>query len=193
VTGPEFAERLEGARAGSEASFAAIWRELNPPLLRYLRIVSPHDVDDVASETWATVARGLERFRGDEASFRAWVFVTARRRALDHFRRERRRPAVPVAPDRLRDSVVHGRTPSDELADATSTADAIALLATLPRDQAEVVALRVIAGLDVGQVAEVIGKRPGTVRVLAHRGLQRLARDLAPEGAVAGGPAEVAS
>jgi RNA polymerase sigma-70 factor (ECF subfamily) len=193
VTGPEFAERLAGARAGSEASFAAIWRELNPPLLRYLRVVAPHDVDDVASETWATVSRTLDRFSGDETSFRAWVFVTARRRALDHFRRERRRPSVPVAPDRLRDSVVHGRTPSDELADATSTADAIALLSTLPRDQAEVVALRVIAGLDVAEVAEVIGKRPGTVRVLAHRGLHRLARDLASYEATASGPAEVAS
>jgi RNA polymerase sigma-70 factor (ECF subfamily) len=45
-----------------------------------------------------------------------------------------------------------------------------------------VVLLRVVAGLDVADVADVLGKRPGTVRVLAHRGLRRLA-ELIPPGA----------
>jgi RNA polymerase sigma-70 factor (ECF subfamily) len=49
------------------------------------------------------------------------------------------------------------------------------LVAELPPDQAEVVALRVVGGLEVAEVAKIVGKRPGTVRVLAHRGLRRLA------------------
>ena len=49
------------------------------------------------------------------------------------------------------------------------------VLAVLSPDQAEVVLLRVIGGLRVSQVAELLGKRPGTVRVLQHRGLRRLA------------------
>jgi RNA polymerase sigma-70 factor (ECF subfamily) len=48
--------------------------------------------------------------------------------------------------------------------------------ATLPPDQAEVILLRVGAGLDGPRVAELVGKRPGAVRVLQHRGLRRLAR-----------------
>jgi RNA polymerase sigma-70 factor (ECF subfamily) len=32
----------------------------------------------------------------------------------------------------------------------------------------------VVAGLDVAKVAQIVGKRPGTVRVLSHRGLRRL-------------------
>ena len=47
------------------------------------------------------------------------------------------------------------------------------MLATLPVDQAEVIALRVIAGLETERVAEIVGKRPGAVRVLQHRGLRR--------------------
>jgi RNA polymerase sigma-70 factor (ECF subfamily) len=49
-----------------------------------------------------------------------------------------------------------------------------------------VIALRVIGGLDVARVAEVTGRRPGTVRVLAHRGLRRLAAELAPAAELAG-------
>jgi RNA polymerase sigma-70 factor, ECF subfamily len=57
---------------------------------------------------------------------------------------------------------------------------------TLPRDQAEVVLLRVVAGLDVAQVATITGKRPDTVRVVAHRALRRLARRLDADERVRG-------
>jgi DNA-directed RNA polymerase specialized sigma24 family protein len=52
------------------------------------------------------------------------------------------------------------------------------LVATLPADQAEAITLRVVAELDVGQVAKLMGKRPGTVRVLTQRGLRHLAERL---------------
>jgi RNA polymerase sigma-70 factor (ECF subfamily) len=50
----------------------------------------------------------------------------------------------------------------------------------LPPEQAEAVLLRVMVGLDTDQVAEIMGKQPGNVRVLSHRGLRNLARRLAP-------------
>jgi RNA polymerase sigma-70 factor (ECF subfamily) len=59
---------------------------------------------------------------------------------------------------------------------------ALRRVARLPADQAEVVALRVLAGLSAEQVAEIVGKRAGAVRVLQHRGLRRLANELAAEG-----------
>src|SRR5579884_3707501 len=58
------------------------------------------------------------------------------------------------------------------------TRRALALIAALPPDQAQVVLLRTLAGLDSDRVAAVVGKRPGTVRVLAHRGLRNLAKRL---------------
>lgn len=65
---------------------------------------------------------------------------------------------------------------------ASETEAALARTASLPRDQADVVLLRVVAGLDVDDVARVLGKKPGTVRVLQHRALHRLAEELAREG-----------
>ena len=59
-----------------------------------------------------------------------------------------------------------------------STEQAVALIGSLPVDQAEVLLLRVVADLDVATVAAILGKRPGAVRVLAHRGLRRLAERL---------------
>jgi len=53
--------------------------------------------------------------------------------------------------------------------------------ALLAPDQANVVLLRVLGGFSVQQVASILGKRPGTVRVLQHKALRRLARDFRPE------------
>ena len=49
------------------------------------------------------------------------------------------------------------------------------MIASLPAEQAEIIMLRVVAGLDAVDVARIVGKTPGAVRVAAHRGLRRLA------------------
>ena len=54
---------------------------------------------------------------------------------------------------------------------------ALALVRWLPDDQADAVLLRIVADMDVSQVAAVMGRSEGAVRVLVHRGLHRL-RDL---------------
>ena len=58
-----------------------------------------------------------------------------------------------------------------------ATARALDLVRTLPPVQAEMVMLRVVAGLDVQQVADLVGKQPGAVRVAVHRALRSLSRD----------------
>jgi RNA polymerase sigma-70 factor (ECF subfamily) len=178
MIGPSFDAVLAAARDGDEDAFAVLWRDVNPALLRYLRVTAPGPAEDVAAEVWLEVCRGLRRFRGAEPGFRSWVFTIARMRAVDAARHAGRRPSSPVPADLLPERAAPD-DPAAAVLEAEATREALALIAELPPDQAEVVALRVIAGLDAAQVGELIGKRPGTVRVLAHRGLRRLAQRLA--------------
>ncbi|HLK75737.1 MAG TPA: sigma-70 region 4 domain-containing protein, partial [Streptosporangiaceae bacterium] len=62
--------------------------------------------------------------------------------------------------------------------DALATDAALALIATLPPDQAEAVLLRAVLGLDARTAAQVLGKRPGAVRTAAYRGLRTMERHL---------------
>ncbi|HZQ27065.1 MAG TPA: RNA polymerase sigma factor [Acidimicrobiales bacterium] len=176
-----FSELLAAAQTGDEAAFAAIFRATQPRLLRYLRVMSAEAADDVAGETWVDVAKGLGRFRGDEGAFRGWVFTMARHRLFDWQRAAARRLADPVPTEEM--AQLRARGDGDDPAATTETsqgtAEAIRLVALLPPDQAEVVLLRAVAGLDVSQVADITGKTAGAVRVLAHRGLRRLAEILA--------------
>ncbi|HEV2310397.1 MAG TPA: RNA polymerase sigma factor [Acidimicrobiia bacterium] len=177
MLGEDFARLLAAARDGDDAGFAALWRELQPPLLRYLTVAAGDAAEDLASETWIRVARDLASFDGDEQGFRSWVFTIARHRLLDWRRHEGRRRTVARPLEQLDRRAT--TDPAGEAMDRLATDAALALIARLPSDQAEVVTLRAVAGLDVAAVARVLGKRPGAVRVLAHRGLHRLAELLA--------------
>jgi RNA polymerase sigma-70 factor (ECF subfamily) len=172
MTPEAFVENLAAAQRGDEASFTALFRATQPAVLRYLRVVAGHRAEDLAAETWLQVVRGLSSFSGAEpAAFRGWVMSIARHRWMDDMRASARRPDVALyaLPDRPAESDVAASV--DEI---ITTEAALALIARLPRDQAEVVALRFIADLDVAGTAELLRKQPGTVRVLAHRGLKRL-------------------
>ena len=177
----EFASLLAAARCGNEAAFSRLWRDANPALLRYLRVIAPGAEEDVAAETWVQVVRGLRSFRGDEQAWRAWLFTTARRRAIDLARHRSRRPEAPL--DDIAVAQMPGTEDSAEAAlEHLSTVAAIALVSGLPRLQAEVILLRVVAGLDTDSVARLLRKSPGAVRVAAHRGLRRLAQLTADAG-----------
>jgi RNA polymerase sigma-70 factor (ECF subfamily) len=174
---PDLDGALDLARAGDESGFVVLWRTLHPPLLRYLTVRGNDAPEDLAAETWLQVVRDLEGFRGDAQGFRAWLFTVARHRAVDQGRARAARPVVPVAePHADRDG---GSTPSAEqdAEERAATAAALRLVASLPAEQAEMVMLRVVAGLDVAVVAELVGKTPGAVRVAVHRALKSLSRD----------------
>jgi RNA polymerase sigma-70 factor, ECF subfamily len=178
MIGETFPAVLAAAQRGDERAFAVLWRDLQPAVLRYLRVAAPAAAEDLAADTWVSVIRGLARFRGDEPGFRALVFTAARHRALDWRRQASRRQAAAVSVEALYDRPAPD-DPAEAALEAQSTRAALALIAELPRNQAEVVALRMVAGLDVAQVAKLVGKRPGAVRTLTHRGLRRLAQRLA--------------
>ncbi|SHL44280.1 RNA polymerase sigma-70 factor, ECF subfamily [Actinacidiphila paucisporea] len=167
------------ARDGDEAAFGVVYRAVQPMLLGYVRGLVGDDADDVAADAWHDIVRDLAAFHGDGAAFRAWTATIARHRALDHLRRLGSRPRT-TALDTVAGEPAAAPDTAGVALENLSTARALAMIAALPPDQAEAVLLRVVVGLSSPAAAEVLGKRPGAVRTAAHRGLRRLAEQLAP-------------
>jgi RNA polymerase sigma-70 factor (ECF subfamily) len=170
----EFADSLAAAVRGDSAGFAVLWRAHQPLLLRYLGVIVGGAAEDVASETWLQATRDLHSFSGSSAVFRVWLFTIARNRAIDERRRARRRPEEPRDLSEQDVAAVHPDAAHDVI-QKSETDWALGVIASLPKHQSEVVMLRVVVGLDVAQTAQVLGKRPGAVRIAAMRGLRRLA------------------
>ena len=121
------------------------------------RLGDPARAEDVTSETFEAMLRGLGSYRPG-TDFAAWLFTIAHRRVGDHFRRLYRRR----------------ETALDEAVDAADRAEMASAFQALRPDEQEVLALRVLAGLSAVQVGAVLGKSPGAVRVAQHRALRAL-------------------
>ena len=183
--GDQFQGILTAAQDGGEWAVAILYRWLHPAVVSYVRARAGDDADDLASETWLAVARALPSFSGDEPAFRSWVFTIAHRRLIDHHRSTARRPrtrtlnaAEGEGPDGPLDLAAGDDTAGEAVAAVAGDEAVRRIVDLLPRDQAEIVLLRVVAGLPVDEVAAITGRRPGTVRVLQHRALRRLAERL---------------
>ena len=144
---PRVATRVIEATRRAHVSF---YRSLNPPLLRYLRHHVGPVAEDVASDVWLALAPQLAGFDGTFADLRALMFTVARRRVVDHYRRNGRPPAVPFD-DEAFDCADAEETETLVLDEITAQGAVEALVHCLPADQAEIVLLRVLGDLDVEQ------------------------------------------
>jgi RNA polymerase sigma-70 factor, ECF subfamily len=169
----EIGAALVAARAGDGAAIESVYAALHPRLLRYLRHHIGGAAPDVASEVWLSLAKELPRFGGGPQAFRALMFTIARRRVVDHHRWSSRQPAqVPL-------DASFDRPDADDaearVVDGLAAQDAVRMLTdALPADQAEIVLLRVLGDLDVAEVASIVGKSPGAVRIAQYRAIRRL-------------------
>jgi RNA polymerase sigma factor (sigma-70 family) len=181
--GVGFPDVLRGARAGADWAFEALYRELAPSVLGYLRGQGAAEPEDLASEVFVGMVRNIGSFQGDEQAFRAWVFSIAHHRLIDHRRRLSRRPERLTDPAEFTRPMAEGLVGDAEREiEGRIAGPAARAVLSLSPDQRAVVLLRVVADLSVADVSSVLGKSEGAVKALQRRALRRLARELEGEG-----------
>ena len=155
-------ELVVAARAGDRAAFTGLL-DRHEPAVRVVtrRLLGEDDAADVIQEAFLQAYLGLDRLR-DPARFGPWLCAIAVNLAKMLLRE--RRPVLPLSdyPD------PRNGEESAEIGELVASA-----LEALPRREREAVLLT-YAGLSSPEVAEVVGDRPGTVRVRLHRARGRL-------------------
>jgi RNA polymerase sigma factor (sigma-70 family) len=172
---PDFAAVIAAAKAGEGGAFATLFDALGRSVAGYLRGRGVEDPDGAANEVFLRVFTRVGKFEGDEAQFRSWVFTIARNLAVDEQRARVRRATVTAingSVARLSGSNVANDVVSDRHVDD--------LVASLTREQRDVILLRFVADLSIEQTADVIGKPPSAVKALQHRALNALRKQLQP-------------
>ena len=180
--GARFDQTLTAAKAGGEWAWRELYRGTAPALARYLRGRGVPDVEDVVGDTFVRVVRHVDGFVGDEGAFRTWVFTIARHLVVDSARRRQRRPSDATPDVTLRALGPVGNA-EDEAMAVMGTAGVHAALEALTADQRDVVLLRVLGDLSIAEVAQVLGRREGSVKMLQSRAMATLRRTF-PDGPV---------
>lgn len=99
--GEAFLQVLQADRLGEEWAWRALYDDLAPSVLGYLRARGAPEPEDLTGEVFLHLVRTLDSFDGDERGFRAWTFAIAHNRLVDDARRRTRRPTQPAAEDAL--------------------------------------------------------------------------------------------
>jgi RNA polymerase sigma-70 factor (ECF subfamily) len=172
---PDLAPLIADARKGGAGAFVEIHRRFAAVVHGIaLAHVAPSDADDVTQETFVRVHRTLASIR-EAVAFPAWICQVARNVAIDHARRQRRRPKEsPLPEDR---AAQPAPATDDEL-----RAAALRCLAKLPDAYRETLFLRLAEGLSGPEIASRTGLTPESVRVNLCRGMAMLRPLLREEG-----------
>jgi RNA polymerase sigma factor (sigma-70 family) len=163
-------ETLAAARQGDGPALRRVYEWLAPAVLGYLRAKGVDDPEAVTSDVFVALLPLIPRLVGGPSSLRTLTFSIAHARAVDDHRRRSRRPAGPVAYSPSEDLRVV-ESAEDTAHTRLATQHVLTILNLLPREQREVLSLRIVAGLSIDQVAEIMGKSAGAVKQLQRRGL----------------------
>lgn len=171
-----FESILVAAQAGAEWA----WRELHDQFFRavvgYFRAQGSQDPEDLAGDVFLRMSRTIATFEGTEGKFRSWVFTIAHNLLIDERRRRTRRPEqVEADPPEQADP----RTTDGIVLETAGTEWVAQALNRLSDDQREVLALRIINGLTIPEIASATGKGVGATKQLQRRALKRLAKHFA--------------
>jgi RNA polymerase sigma factor (sigma-70 family) len=131
--------------------------------------VGPDDADDCFQETFIAALRAYPRL-SDGSNLRGWLLTIAHRKAIDHHRAAKRRPA-PVAN-------LPERAAPDPSLDGQAQAPIWRAVAALPPKQRAAVALRYACDLRHREIGEAIGCSEEAARRSVHEGIKRLREDL---------------
>lgn len=176
VCGDDALEPLvAGAQRGDRGAMDTLIRDLRPRVFRYVlaRLLDPHAADDVTQEVLMTTMSSLPRYVDQGRSVTAWVMGIAANKLSESRRASARRRdgVVETMPEQAGSPDLEPERAAIRLETARRVA---AMLDTLPAPQAEILRLRVAAGLSAEETAAVLGMTPGAVRVAQHRALAKL-------------------
>jgi RNA polymerase sigma-70 factor (ECF subfamily) len=175
---------VDAARA-DPARFDALYRKYVAQVYNYAvyELGDHHEAEDATERTFLSVLAALPRFEerarpddGEGAStFRIWLFQIARNVVAERRRRWRRRREAPLelAVDAPAPGDVEGTIVARE-----SATSALRAIERLPADRRRAIVLRFVHEMSTAEIAEILGRSEGAVRVLIHRSLRDVARRL---------------
>ncbi|MPZ49151.1 MAG: sigma-70 family RNA polymerase sigma factor [Dehalococcoidia bacterium] len=165
---------IEDAQAGDLDALGSLYDNHINQVYRYAlaRLGNVHDAEDVAEEIFLKMLAGLPNYQWRKVPFAAWLMRIARNEVVSFARRNGRRSQDTELPEEVVDR--GNNDPAETTERIMALEDLRKAVALLPEAQREVIILRFASGLSVADTAKALGKQENNVKVLQHKGMQRL-------------------
>jgi RNA polymerase sigma-70 factor (ECF subfamily) len=180
--------RLQGTgRAGSsvqrrsacQEKLAGIYDQYYQPIYSYVyrRVSDVETASDLTAEVFHRLLRVAQGSDFPKQQVRAWLYRTAHNLVIDHYRRQANRQHLSLEEE----LVEGGEDPASVVERRASAAQVRAALQHLTSAQQQVIVLKFLQGLSNQEVAEILHRSVGAIKLLQHRALAALQRRLAPD------------
>jgi len=163
---------VERARAGDRQAFGELYDRYAALAYRHVYCVvgDRQGAEDLTAQTFLQALQAIDRYEERGIPFRVWLLRIARNLAINHWRSRRNHSSGNNGSEN------GGPSPSPELlCEAKQLGEEVwRAVGDLRGDQRQVIILRFVDGLSYADVAQVLGKSIGAVRVIQYRALSAL-------------------
>lgn len=162
---------VKEAASGDERAFGQIYDLYFAKVYRfiYYRVNHSETAEDLASETFIRVWNKLAQI-GDAAAFQAWLFRIARNLVVDHYRARK----ITVDITELENFLEYEDNIIDQANLGFDQKKFLEALKKLSPDQQVVIKLKFLDELENDEIAKILEKSEGAIRVIQHRAIAEL-------------------
>lgn len=160
------------AQQGDPKAFEELYRSYYAPLYRFAltRMKSPDDAEDITQEVFIKLLAALPTYRAENPSLLPYLFVMARNKIIDHYRK--RRPEYDE--EGLWKIASEDPTPEESAVLGEETAYVIRLLNTLGEAESEIVRLKYLDGYSTAEIASILHKKEDAIRQTLSRSIRHM-------------------
>lgn len=173
---PSDAELISRAQSGEIEAFGELYGRYLDPIYRYIRsrVDETSDAEDLCEAVFLRTFEALDRYQERGHPYSAYLYQVARNQLADHYRSQE----ILVDLEQVAKPASRDAEPEAAIMRHEKLMDVAISLGKLREDYQEVIRLRVILELPTSTVAMWMDRSQGAVRVLLHRALAALRKEL---------------
>ncbi|HYY45730.1 MAG TPA: sigma-70 family RNA polymerase sigma factor [Candidatus Angelobacter sp.] len=178
--GFEERELVERAKEDPDA-FGALYDRYFPQIYRFAfsKVRDQSRAEDVTSEVFFKALKNIKKYTYEGHPFSSWLYQITVNAVADHYR-----GPVGKEVDLEETAAMPSSEPSvlDEVVRRERSRQVWSMIDRLPTQQRTAMILKFGEDRKIDDIAVIMGKSPGAVKLLLHRGVERLRRDLGGGG-----------
>lgn len=170
------------AKSGEAEAFGLIYDHYLPKIYRFvlMKVSRKEEAEDITHQVFLKAWTGIEaHYSETDSPFSSWLYRIARNAVIDHYRREH--PTLNIDDHEGSDELITRPDLDQQIDLASEVKNLLEAVRTLKETEQEVVMMRFVEDLPIKEVAKVVGKSEGAVKVIQHRALESLRKKLKKE------------
>jgi RNA polymerase sigma-70 factor, ECF subfamily len=168
---------IKKAKKGDENAFGSLYETYLSAIYRFifLKVGNKADAEDITHQVFLRAWKTMPRYKDKGFPFSSWLYKIARNAVIDHYRTTKHHTDIETIPEDL-----HSENPNfNEKIDTNIQMNKVrTALSHLEGDQKTVLIMKFVNDLPNKEIARLVGKSEGAIRVIQHRALKQLKKHI---------------